>query len=97
MRDQLKTKLDLKQAFEVLGRLPRLSVLHLEDNQLNALPENLRDLTHLKELYLSRNMIKNLRLDLKQARDMDYLDVQGNPMNKDSKEYLERTGLRFKF
>jgi len=91
------TKLDLKQALSVLGKLPDLQVLHLEDNQLKALPENMRDLKQLKELYLARNSIRSLKIDLEQSKQLDYLDVQGNPMNNEVQQYLNRTGVRIKF
>ncbi|KAM7027936.1 LOW QUALITY PROTEIN: toll-like receptor 5 [Passerculus sandwichensis] len=45
---------------DVFGALPKLQVLHLNNNYLSALPEIFRGLPSLKRLYLASNLLSHL-------------------------------------
>lgn len=91
------SKLDFRSAFLILGGLPRLKVLHLEGNALVSLPETINKLRSLEKLYLNDNQLDVLELKRNELKRLMLVDLQENPIQTESTQYLERTGVRIKF
>ena len=63
---------------EWLGKLKKLKVLRLVNNQLSELPESFGNLTNLQELWLSRNRLTTVPSQLANAIGMERLWVDNN-------------------
>ncbi len=66
---------------EGIGKLPLLSELRLDDNNLNTLPETFGKLTSIKVLLLRNNKLPELPMSMVGMRNLEALDVSGNPMD----------------
>lgn len=72
--------LKLKEDIEILGRMPNLKSLHLNNNGMQKLPENFVKLKKLQYLYLNDNQLDTFPNELKKLKQLKYLDIRHNPM-----------------
>lgn len=72
--------LNLFEDFEILSKLKSLRILHLENDGIKELPKNIGKLSHLEKLYLNDNELETLPVELKNLKNLNYLDVYHNPI-----------------
>lgn len=72
--------LDLKQDFMVLSKLPRLKELHLENDGLRVLPNNMMKLKQLESLYLNHNLLKFVPKQVKSLKNLKHLELKDNKL-----------------
>lgn len=68
----------LRELPDNIGELQGLVTLQLSDNQLEALPKSITDLTNLLELLVARNKLKELPENINNLKDLIRLDIHGN-------------------
>ena len=52
--------------------------MHLEDDNLKTLPNDIKQLKHLESLYLNRNKFQNIPSQIRSLEHLQYLDLEGN-------------------
>lgn len=88
------TELDLSQSYdakdeekltelpESIGKLKRLTLLNLSNNQLTTLPDSIGQLTELQELDLTHNNLTSLPDFLRQLTQLKILRFPENQLKK---------------
>lgn len=93
-----ETNLSVSQSLSVLNRLPKLRSLHMENDGLVELPENLFKLKSLEQLYLNNNKIEELPRNIKLPEGLKLIDLQMNEIGKEiDKENRFGKGLIIRF
>lgn len=90
-------KMDFTQSVKVLSTMPKLTVLHLDNDGLVALPNNFSILTHLEKLYLNDNKLTEVPLEISGLKNLKYLDMQHNQIPPIKMSNYQNFGLRVKF
>jgi Leucine-rich repeat (LRR) protein len=91
-------KLNLNKDFVLLGKLPKLKILHLEKDKISKLPKNINLLTHLETLYLSENNLRVVPPQIKTMKHLKYLELKHNPMSPNINfTQQQESGLKIKF
>jgi len=62
----------------ILSTMPNLKSLHIENDGLESLPKDIYRLSHLESLYLNNNKFKQLPVELKELKNLKYLDFHNN-------------------
>lgn len=75
-----------------ISKLKHLELLDLSGNILQAVPPELGMVTTLKELYLFDNHIVTLPYELGSLHQLQTLGIEGNPINPDLKDIVQRDG-----
>jgi Leucine-rich repeat (LRR) protein len=90
--------LDLKQDIDILSKLPKLRVLHLDNDGIGILPANISKLQYLDSLTLSNNMLKVIPPQVRGMKNLKFLDINHNhlPINMHL-NYQPEYGLKIKF
>ena len=92
LRSMCKLDLSHSQLYklpDVIGSLPCLTHLFLNDNHLSSLqPEIIRRLVNLQELDLRNNQLNDCSLVITELSSLQRLSVQGNPLNNDETRKL---------
>lgn len=57
-----------------------LRILHLDSNQLTALPEELTQLVDLEQLHVQNNQLTGLPLGISNLVYLYFLNLNGNPL-----------------
>ncbi len=70
--------INLPVTLRLLGKLPNLKSLHLENDNLNSLPLEIKSLKNLEFLYLNKNSFKEIPKELKGLDHLQYLDLKNN-------------------
>lgn len=70
--------INLPKTLRLLAKLPNLKSLHLENDNLNALPVEIKNLQNLEFLYLNQNSFKEVPKELKGLDHLQYLDLKNN-------------------
>ena len=70
--------INLPKTLSLLGKLPNLKSLHLENDNLNSLPVEIKGLVNLEFLYLNQNRINEIPQELKGLDHLQYLDLKNN-------------------
>lgn len=70
--------LDIRQGIEILGKLPKLKILHLDNDGIEKLPPNIKKLSHLETLSLSNNLLRVVPPQMKDLKHLKYLDLNNN-------------------
>jgi Leucine-rich repeat (LRR) protein len=63
---------------KTLSKLPSLNSLHLENDELNRIPSEIKLLKNLKKLYLSNNQFEKFPLEIEALHNLKYLDLKNN-------------------
>ncbi|MBK6275988.1 MAG: hypothetical protein IPF58_15455 [Saprospirales bacterium] len=71
---------DVIQELSVLSKLPKLKILHLEDDKMVVLPKSINNLKHLEKLYLNNNEFTNLPPYITNNKKLFYIDMKNNPL-----------------
>jgi Leucine-rich repeat (LRR) protein len=70
----------LAEDFEILSKMQSLRILHLENNNITKLPKNFNKLNQIEKLYLNDNKLKNVPYELKELKNLKFLDIHHNPI-----------------
>jgi len=70
--------MNLEQTVETLSLLPKLKILHLENDHLTKLPKNFSKIKNLESLYLNNNDFKKVPKEIINLKDLKYMDFQNN-------------------
>lgn len=70
--------INLPKTLRLLGKLPNLKSLHLENDDLNSLPVEIKNLDSLEFLYLNQNNFKEIPKEVKGLDHLQYLDLKNN-------------------
>ena len=91
--------LDVGQDLEILSKLPKLRILHLDNDGIKTLPQSIRKLAHLDSLYLSKNLFRVVPPEVKNLKNLKFLDLNHNhlPTNLHLNQPHVASGLRIKF
>ena len=76
------------------GELSKLNTLDLSGNTLTSLPPEIRNLYNLTSINLSGNSIEDLS-SLYELNNLEYLNIEGNPIDPFTVENLPATKLDF--
>ena len=91
-------KLNLLKDFEILGKLPKLKTLHLENDGIKKIPFNINKLTHLENLYLGNNLLHFVPKQVVGLKSLKYLDLNHNLISPNlNLNQHQESGLRIKF
>jgi Leucine-rich repeat (LRR) protein len=90
-------KMDFTQSVKILSTMPKLTILHLDNDGLVALPSNLSTLTHLEKLYLNDNKLTDVPKEISGLKNLKYLDMQHNSVPQIKMSNYHNFGLRVKF
>ena len=64
--------------------------MHLENDELNRIPTEIKLLKNLQKLYLSNNQFEKFPLEIEGLNNLKYLDLKNNLIQqKDRNEILE--------
>jgi Leucine-rich repeat (LRR) protein len=86
-------KIDMKQSVDVLAKLPKLRTLHLEGDNLSALPENF-SMLKIENLYLNNNNFSAIPLQVKDMKTLRYLDIRNNNVPALKKDDYKTFGFK---
>ena len=82
----------------VLKDVPKIQILHLENDNLKRIPKSLMNFTHLEELYLNKNQFKKIPKELNRIKSLHYVDLYDNKTKLDMKGIdKQRFGLQMRF
>lgn len=70
--------LDIRQDIEILSKLPKLKILHLDNDGIEKLPPNIKKLSHLESLTLRNNLLRVVPPQVKDLKSLKYLDLNNN-------------------
>ena len=70
--------LDIRQDIEILSKLPKLKILHLDNDGIKTLPPNIGKLSHLESLTLRNNLLRIVPPQVKDLKKLKYLDLNNN-------------------
>jgi Leucine-rich repeat (LRR) protein len=70
--------INLPKTLRLLGKLPNLRSLHLENDNLNLLPVEIKNLQNLEFLYLNQNSFKEIPKEVRGLDHLQYLDLKNN-------------------
>jgi Leucine-rich repeat (LRR) protein len=92
-------RLDFAAVLRLLGHLPKLVGLGLDDNRLTSVPKEIALLQHLKTLGLSANRLRALPSELAKLSALESLDLYHNaiadlPEELTRLEHLKRLFLK---
>ncbi len=89
----------LSANIEVISLLPRLKILHLENDKLDQLPKEIFKLQGLEVLYLNNNNFEKLPMEIMDLKNLKYLDLHDNKLKPGQKENLlnQPFGIKIKF
>lgn len=85
---------------EIISLLPQLRVLHLESDHLKKLPKNINKLTQLESLYLNNNNFYKVPIEIKELKNLKYLDFHGNKLSPDQFQNIQNQnygGIKINF
>lgn len=83
---------------ETLSLLPKLRILHLENDHLKKLPKNINKVKNLETLYLNDNEFKNFPKEIKNLRDLKYIDFRNNQfVPRNPQQILDNYGVIIEF
>ena len=85
----------LNKNIATLSKLRSLKSLHLENDNLRALPLNIKRLGHLETLYLNNNHFKRVPIQIKGLKNLKYLEFEHNDL-KPNFNLAEKDGFGFK-
>ncbi len=90
--------LDVRRDIEILGKLPKLKILHLDNDGIETLPPNIKKLSHLETLSLSNNLLRVVPPQVKGLKKLKYLDLNNNhlPTNLHLNQQADY-GLKIRF
>lgn len=91
--------LDIQQDIEILSKLPKLKILHLDNDGIEKLPPNIKKLSHLESLTLRNNLLRVVPPQVKGLKNLKYLDLNNNhlPTNLHLNQPINDHGLKIKF
>lgn len=88
----------LDKNIEVLSKMPKLKSLHLEDNNLDSIPNNMSKLEHLEMLFLNHNRFQHIPIEIKDFKSLQYLNIHNNKMSRKRYEQeYPNFGIKIKF
>jgi Leucine-rich repeat (LRR) protein len=91
-------KMDVNQSLIVIRDLPKLSILHLENDNLKSIPPNIFLMRNLETLYLNDNRISSIPQDFKKLDNLKYLDLQHNKLKPASQDMMSPShGFKIRF
>ena len=83
------------QNVEILKFLPHLHIIHLENDDLNRLPSNFKELNQLESLYLNDNKFKSIPKGIEGLDHLQYLNLEKNKIKLDDR-YKQDLNFGFK-
>jgi Leucine-rich repeat (LRR) protein len=86
--------LDLPQTLKILAKLPKLKSLHLDNDGLVQLPQELYALKQLESLYLNNNKLPEIPRQLEGLPHLQYLEMRNNTLQPD---VIDTRNLNFGF
>jgi Leucine-rich repeat (LRR) protein len=90
---------DLNFKFErnlkTLSKLPSLNSLHLENDELNTIPSEIKLLKNLKKLYLSNNKFEKIPLEIEGLNNLKYLDLKNNLIKQQDRDDILELNFGF--
>jgi len=90
--------LNLEKNIFILSQLPKLSILHIENDALDALPKNIFQLSNLEALYINNNQFGELPKELNGLKKLKYVDIHGNKFKLPVQAVPQKDfGLRIRF
>jgi Leucine-rich repeat (LRR) protein len=72
-----ETLLDFKQAFTILGNLPKLKSLHLDNKSSHLLPSKINQFTSLENLYINDYLFSGKLIKQDFSQYVDAMDLNG--------------------
>jgi Leucine-rich repeat (LRR) protein len=89
---------NFKKSIPILGALPNLRSLHVENDGLKSLPKKIYKISHLESLYLNNNQFRQFPVELKGLKNLQYLDFQNNMLRAPAQEMpIKNFGLKVDF
>ncbi len=93
-----ETRMDVNQSLIMLKDLPKLSMLHLENDKLRSIPSNIFLMRNLETLYLNDNRITKIPRQLKRMKNLKYIDLHHNKLKPSSQDMMQPDhGFKFRF
>jgi len=90
--------LDFEKNIPILSTLPNLRSLHVENDGLKSLPQNIFQLSRLESLYLNNNKFKEFPKELSSLKQLQYTDMKGNKFKLPQQDVPQKDfGLRIRF
>ena len=74
---------------ESIGKLKKLQIIELRDNELETLPESIGSLNKLANLFLNNNNLKVLPKSLANLTNLTRLELSGNNIDIENKINIE--------
>ena len=74
--------LDLESSIDVIAAMPKLRILHLENNNAFLNNSSLLKLQNVNSLFVNRSMLRHVPQDICLMENLRLIDFQNNPIKK---------------
>lgn len=91
-------EMNYTKTFSIIKDLPNLRILHLENDSLKEIPASLFYMQQIESLYLNNNLFNTFPKELKDLKNLKYLDLHDNKFkfqNYERKNLGEGIKIRF--
>jgi Leucine-rich repeat (LRR) protein len=93
-----ESNLDIESALITISELPNLKYLHLENDNLEKVPNNILRLKQLEMIYLNDNKIKEFPEFMRDMEKLYFIDMQHNLLSPAiENQYKPEGRMKIKF